>query len=93
MTILPGHAPLLAMLHPGIVFAADAAGNGRRAFVSGGIALVTADHLIVLAERVLPVEELTRDQLDEEILHLQIQRDGSRDEAARAVGRGDRAPR
>ncbi|MDR7036026.1 F-type H+-transporting ATPase subunit epsilon [Methylobacterium sp. BE186] len=84
MTILPGHAPLLTMLHPGIVFATDAAGTGRRAFVRGGFAEVAGDRLTILAELVLPVEELTRDQLEEEILHLQTQRDGTMDDAARA---------
>ncbi|GEP04354.1 ATP synthase F1 subunit epsilon [Methylobacterium oxalidis] len=84
MTILPGHAPLLTMLHPGVVFATDIAGTGRRAFVSGGFAEMAGDRLTILAERVLPVEELTRDQLEEEILHLQTQRDGTMDDAARA---------
>ena len=36
MTILPGHQPLVTGLHPGIVFAIDADGTGRRAYVRGG---------------------------------------------------------
>jgi F-type H+-transporting ATPase subunit epsilon len=43
MTVLAGQAPLVAALHPGIVFATDVAGTGRRAFVRGAIVEVTAD--------------------------------------------------
>ncbi|MDR7036152.1 MULTISPECIES: ATP synthase F1 subunit epsilon [Methylobacterium] len=84
MTILPDHAPILTMLHPGIVFATDVTGTGRRAFVSGGFAEMSNNRLTILAERVLPMEELTRDQLEEEILHLHTQRDGTMDDAIRA---------
>ncbi|MEA1833693.1 ATP synthase F1 subunit epsilon [Methylobacterium durans] len=84
MTVLPGHAPLVTALHPGIVFATDTDGVGRRAFVSGGLVEVTGSRVTILAERVRPVEELTSDGLDEEILHLQMERDGTRDEAIRA---------
>jgi F-type H+-transporting ATPase subunit epsilon len=84
MTVLPGHAPLVTLLFPGMVFAIDAEGQGRRAFVRGGVAEITGTKVTILAERVLPVEELTRDQIDDEILHLQLIRDTSGDEASRA---------
>ena len=84
MTVLPGHAPLVTLLFPGMVFAIDAEGQGRRAFVRGGLVEITGAKVTILAERVLPVEELTRDQIDDEILHLQLIRDASRDEAGRA---------
>lgn len=84
MTIMAGHQPLVTALHPGIVFAIDAAGTGRRAFVRGALAEVTAKRVTILAERVLSVEEMTGDQIDEEILQLQTQRDATRDDTARA---------
>ena len=84
MTVLPGHAPVVTLLFPGMVFAVDAEGQGRRAFVGGGVAEITGAKVTILAERVLPVEELTRDQIDDEILHLQLMRDASGDEASRA---------
>jgi len=62
MTVLPHHAPLVTMLHPGIVCATDAAGTGRRAFVSGGFVEVGTDRVTIPAERVLPVEQLTPDR-------------------------------
>jgi F-type H+-transporting ATPase subunit epsilon len=84
MTILPGHAPLVTILNPGIVFARDAEGRGRRVFCRGGVVDVTGSNVTILAERVMAVEELTRDLIDEEILHLCTVRDASQDEAARA---------
>ena len=45
---------------------------------------ITATTITVLAERVLPVEELTRERIDEEILHLGLLRDSSGDETSRA---------
>ncbi|WP_336492598.1 ATP synthase F1 subunit epsilon [Methylobacterium nigriterrae] len=84
MTVLVGHAPLATALHPGIVFATDAAGTGRRAFVRGAFVEVTAGRVTILAERVLPVEELTAAQIEEEILHLQMERDATVDEATHA---------
>ena len=45
---------------------------------------ITATTITVLAERVLPVEELTRERIDEEILHLGLLRDASGDAPSRA---------
>ena len=84
MTILPGHAPVVTLLFPGMVFAIDAEGQGRRAFVRGGLVEITGAKVTILADRMLPFEELTRDQIDDEILHLQLIRDASGDEASRA---------
>jgi|SRR3954470_22937760 len=83
MTVLPGHAPLLTLLFPGMIFATDAQGQGLRAFVRGGVAEITGAEITVFAERVLPVEELTRERIDEEILHLQLVRDAATDETSR----------
>ena len=83
MTVLPGHAPLATLLLPGIVFATDTEGHGRRAFLRGGFVEVTGTTVTVLADGVLPVEELTQEQIDAEVLHLQTVRDAARTEDAR----------
>jgi F0F1-type ATP synthase epsilon subunit len=59
-------------------------GTGRRAFIPGALAEVTAKRVTILAERVMSVAALTGDQIDEEPLQLQTQRDANRDEARRA---------
>lgn len=83
MTVLPGHVPLVALLHAGIVFATDAAGTGRRAYVSGGLAEIAAEgaatRLTILAERVTAVEEMTADRIAAEIEEIRLERDSSAD--------------
>ena len=83
MTVMPGHAPVMTMLHPGMIFAIDAEGKARRAFVRGGFVEITGTKIMVLAESSLPFEEVTPERIDEEILHFQTIREGSTDEAAR----------
>ncbi|EIM29421.1 ATP synthase F1 subunit epsilon [Microvirga lotononidis] len=83
MTVMPGHEPTIVMLNPGIVALTDAQGHGHRAFVRSGFVEITNSGVSVLAERVLPPEELTRDRLDEEILRFETMRDALRDEKAR----------
>jgi F-type H+-transporting ATPase subunit epsilon len=92
MTVMPGHEAAMVMLNPGIIAVTDTQGHGHRAFVRGGFVEITGESVSVLAERVLPPEELTRDRLDEEILHLETLRDSTADDRARreadfAIGR------
>lgn len=58
MTVLAGHAPLMAVLKPGVVSIVDAQHGARRLFVRGGFADVNATGLTVLAEYAIPVEEI-----------------------------------
>jgi len=63
--VLPGHAPLLAALKPGIV-RYTAGGNTRRLVIGGGFAEVTQERMTVLAptaespEQIDPAEAETR---------------------------------
>ena len=58
-TVLPGHAPVISALRPGVIEVALPEDGGKtRIFVKGGFAEVDADHLTVLAERAIPVEAL-----------------------------------
>ena len=83
MTVMPGHEATMVMLNPGIIAITDTQGHGHRAFVRGGFVEITGTSVSVLAERVLPPEELTRDRLDEEIIHLETLRDATRDDQGR----------
>lgn len=84
MTILPGHAPLVTVLRAGMIFAMDAQGQPRRAFTLHGIAEVTPTKVTILSDRVLTVEELTKDRIHEEITYLRISHDKAESESARA---------
>ena len=57
-TVLPGHAPVIPALRPGIIDVTLPDASKTRIFVKGGFAEVDADHLTVLAERALDVEAM-----------------------------------
>jgi F-type H+-transporting ATPase subunit epsilon len=57
-TVLPGHAPTISALRPGVIEVALPDAGKTRIFVKGGFAEVDAGHLTVLAERALAVEEM-----------------------------------
>jgi F-type H+-transporting ATPase subunit epsilon len=54
--VLAGHAPLVAMLKPGILKILGP--NEQRILVVGGFAEVSPEGLTVLADRAMPVEEV-----------------------------------
>ena len=83
MTVLPGHAPVMATLKTGFLVITDRPGNGRRVLVRGGFADVNQTGLTVLAERALPEEEITQEILDREILQAEMAYDSTNDNAAR----------
>ena len=51
MGILPGHAPVLSTLRPGVVTVTKEGGAKERIFVRGGFAEVNEKGLTVLAEK------------------------------------------
>ncbi|SEW01341.1 ATP synthase F1 subcomplex epsilon subunit [Aliiroseovarius sediminilitoris] len=63
MTAMPNHAPTITTLRPGIVRVEAPEGNAEFA-VTGGFAEVTATGTSVLAERAVPVAEMTQELLD-----------------------------
>lgn len=58
LTAMPGHAPLITTLRPGILTVVSAEGTADYA-VTGGFAEISADAVTVLAERGLPKAEVT----------------------------------
>lgn len=64
LTAMEGHAPTITTLRPGILRAVSA--DGARAYaVTGGFAEITASGVSVLAERAIPVEDITGTILDD----------------------------
>ncbi|MFP3382312.1 MULTISPECIES: F0F1 ATP synthase subunit epsilon [Tritonibacter] len=64
MTAMPLHAPTLTTLRPGIL-KVDAPEGSSEYLVTGGFAQITAEGLSVLAERAIPMDEMTRAHMDE----------------------------
>lgn len=66
MGILPGHAPVLSTLRPGVV-TVTRGGKAERIFVRGGFAEVNPQGLTVLAEVAIPVAELDAAKIAQQI--------------------------
>jgi F-type H+-transporting ATPase subunit epsilon len=66
-TVMPGHAPVLSTLRPGVIDVTDEAGNEERIYVRGGVAEVNPNGLTVLAEEAVPLAELSADMLAQQI--------------------------
>jgi F-type H+-transporting ATPase subunit epsilon len=64
--VLAHHAPLIAMLRPGIL-TIRGAGEAKRIVVVGGFAEVNGEGLTVLADMAVPIEEFDRASLTAEI--------------------------
>ena len=63
LTAMPGHAPVITNLRPGILKVESPSGN-KDYVVTGGFAEM-GEGLSVLAERALPLEDLSQDAFDE----------------------------
>jgi F-type H+-transporting ATPase subunit epsilon len=62
MTAMPGHAPLITTLRPGIL-RVESTGGTQEYVVTGGFAEI-GENLSVLAERALPRQEMTQETFD-----------------------------
>jgi F-type H+-transporting ATPase subunit epsilon len=71
MGILPGHAPVLSTLRPGVVTVTREGGEKERIFVRGGFAEVNPRGLTVLAEVAIPIAELPADALAQQVKDAQ----------------------
>jgi F-type H+-transporting ATPase subunit epsilon len=66
LTAMEGHAPTITTLRPGVLKAVSA--EGTKAYVvTGGFAEIAAGSVSVLAERAVPVEEVTAALMDQMI--------------------------
>lgn len=66
MTAMPEHAPVITTLRPGVLRAEGPDGTAEYV-VSGGFAEISGDSLSVLAEKAIPLADVTREQLDQMI--------------------------
>jgi len=83
--VMPNHAPVLTTLKPGVIAYKDEEGTEERVFVRGGFAEVGSEGLIILAETAIPMEELDKDRLAQEIKNSQEDVADAKDEATRVA--------
>jgi F-type H+-transporting ATPase subunit epsilon len=57
-TVLPGHAPVISALRPGVIEVSLPDAAKARIYVRGGFAEIDADRLTVLAEHALDVDTM-----------------------------------
>jgi F-type H+-transporting ATPase subunit epsilon len=79
--VLAGHAPMVAMLRPGILKILGP--DEQRILVMGGFAEVTAQALTVLADRAVPVQEVEPDAIAGEIQETEDALAAAKDDRAR----------
>ena len=85
--VLPRHTSMLSALAPGIVDIYEEDIITERLFVVNGFAEVTGDRCTVLAEDVIPIEELNPDELEKKIEEMRVDaRNASDKEADRLNG-------
>jgi F-type H+-transporting ATPase subunit epsilon len=84
--VLAHHAPLIAMLKPGILSILGS-GEAKRIVVGGGFAEVNEQGLTVLAELAVPVEDFDRTQLAAQIKDTEEDLADAADDAARDTAR------
>ena len=71
--VLPRHTSMLTALAPGIVDIYEEEVITEQLFVVNGFAEVTADRCTVLAEDVIPIENLNPDELEEKIEEMRVE--------------------
>lgn len=81
MTVLAGHAPLVATLKAGIVFVQTDGSNGKEFFVNGGLVEINQASTTILAEQGRFIEDVDTAVLDAEILTAETRLAGTTDEA------------
>ena len=81
LTAMPDHAPMITTLRPGVLKAIGADGE-KSYFVTGGFADVAGPTATILAERALPIEEVTGDLVEELISASDAKRAEAKDAAA-----------
>ena len=81
--VLPGHAPLISEVRPGVIAIFEGGQVQERIFVAGGFAEVTAERCTLLAEQAMPVGEIDRAATDGALKDAREDLGDARDEPAR----------
>ncbi|EEE39053.1 ATP synthase F1, epsilon subunit [Rhodobacteraceae bacterium KLH11] len=77
MTAMPDHAPTITTLRPGLLKVQAPEGSSEY-LVTGGFAQINGDGLSVLAEKAIPVAEVTRSHLDDLIAEARASHDAAK---------------
>jgi F-type H+-transporting ATPase subunit epsilon len=83
--VLAGHAPLVSAVRPGVIEVYEADKVTDRIFIAGGFAEVTPQRCTVLAETAMPVADIDRAQVEQELKDLADELAAAKTEDERAA--------
>ena len=83
--VLPGHAPFISQVRPGVIDVYENGAVTDRIFVAGGFAEVSNDHCTVLAEEARPVGDLDRSAAEADLREQQAKLAAATGDAERAA--------
>ena len=83
-TVLSGHAPVIAMLRPGVIDIA-AEGKKSRMFVKSGFAEVDPERLTILAQTAYNVEEMSQQFIATELAAAEESSASAKDDDTKAA--------
>jgi F-type H+-transporting ATPase subunit epsilon len=83
--VLPGHAPFISTVRPGVIEVYEGNTVTERIFVAGGFAEVTGERCTVLAEEAAPLNDVNRAQVEADLRRLNEELAASREDAERAA--------
>lgn len=83
--VLPGHAPFISTVRPGVIEVYEGSTVTERIFVAGGFAEVSNDRCTVLAEEAAPLNDVNRAQVEAELRSLNEELAAAREDAERTA--------
>ena len=83
--VLPGHAPFISTVRPGVIEVYEGNTVTERIFVAGGFAEVTGERCTVLAEEAAPLTDVNRGEVDADLRRLNEELSAARDDAERSA--------
>lgn len=85
--VLPGHAPMISTVRPGVISIWKGGAVDRRVFVAGGVAEVQPERCTVLAEDAVPLEDADEGEADRRIAAAREALERAADEGAAEAGK------
>ena len=82
--VLPGHAPLVSTVRPGVIAVFEGGKVVQRIFVASGFAEVTGERCTVLAQQAMPLGDIDRAAAEDEIRNARDDLGEAKDDAERA---------
>ena len=85
--VLPGHAPMISTVRPGVISIWQDGAVDRRVFVAGGVAEVQPERCTVLAEDAVPLEDTDEAEADRRVIDAREALERADDEGTAAEAR------